>query len=51
MLKGRDRVSVLTSQYLIQDIIDRLLHVKLFARSSVVSIMIWGTEILYVSYC
>lgn len=48
MLKGRDKVSVLTSQYLIQDIIDRLLHVKFFAHSSIVSIIIWDTEILYV---
>jgi hypothetical protein len=43
MLKGHDRVSVMTSQYLIQGIIDGLLHIKLFTDavdvSRIISIM------------
>jgi len=46
MLKGHDRVSVMTSQYLTQDIIDGLLHIKLFADavnvSRIISIMNLG---------
>jgi hypothetical protein len=37
MLKGHDRVSVMTSQYLTQDIIDGLLYIKLFADAAIVS--------------
>jgi len=46
MLKGHDRVSVMTSQYLTQDIIDGLLCIKLFAAavnvSRIISIMNLG---------
>jgi hypothetical protein len=46
MLKGHDRVSVMTSQYLIQDTIDGLLHIKLLTDavsvSRIISIMNQG---------
>jgi hypothetical protein len=46
MLKGHDRVSVMTSQYLIQDIIDGLLCITLFTDavnvSRIISIMNLG---------